>query len=308
MSTSKSARRRSAAPEVPSSISCSAPLACRAGVESGSESRHMDSTSEFPPPYGEFLDQFSFSQVNVDAGAQVTDDGRVDIAINTKNHVLANVLLRQTSESGTSAPNLPLPPAYIPPTLSGQPGQIPPPRLNVVIQIVGSRGDVQPFIALGTVLRDIYGHRVRIATHATFKSFIEDAGLEFFGIGGDPAELMAFMVKNPGLMPGKDALKSGEIGKRRKTVEKMLTGCWRSCFEAGDGSGPAPTPHATGAPLDESYVVGDPLLQPFVADVIIANPPSFAHVHVAEKLGIPLHMMFTQVIIRCRYPACQMAN
>jgi hypothetical protein len=27
---------------------------------------------------------------------------------------------------------------------------------------------------------------------------------------------------------------------------------------------------------------------PFVADAIIANPPSFAHVHIAERLGIPL--------------------
>src|SRR6185437_16688123 len=32
---------------------------------------------------------------------------------------------------------------------------------------------------------------------------------------------------------------------------------------------------------------------PFVADCIIANPPSFAHIHCAEKLGIPLHIMFT---------------
>ena len=32
---------------------------------------------------------------------------------------------------------------------------------------------------------------------------------------------------------------------------------------------------------------------PFVADAIIANPPSFAHVHCAERLGIPLHLMFT---------------
>ena len=34
---------------------------------------------------------------------------------------------------------------------------------------------------------------------------------------------------------------------------------------------------------------------PFVADAIIANPPSFAPAHIAEKLGIPLHMMFTYV-------------
>ena len=32
---------------------------------------------------------------------------------------------------------------------------------------------------------------------------------------------------------------------------------------------------------------------PFVADAIIANPPSFAHIHLAERLGVPLHMMFT---------------
>ncbi len=33
--------------------------------------------------------------------------------------------------------------------------------------------------------------------------------------------------------------------------------------------------------------------KPFVADAIIANPPSFAHIHCAERLGIPLHLMFT---------------
>jgi UDP:flavonoid glycosyltransferase YjiC (YdhE family) len=32
---------------------------------------------------------------------------------------------------------------------------------------------------------------------------------------------------------------------------------------------------------------------PFIADAIISNPPSFAPPHIAEKLGIPLHMMFT---------------
>jgi len=38
----------------------------------------------------------------------------------------------------------------------------------------------------------------------------------------------------------------------------------------------------------------DPITdEPFVADAIIANPPSFAHVSCAEALGIPLHIMFT---------------
>lgn len=61
------------------------------------------------------------------------------------------------------------------------------PKLNVVIQVVGSRGDVQPFIALGSVLQaPPYGHRVRLATHAKFKDFVEENGLEFFNLGGNP--------------------------------------------------------------------------------------------------------------------------
>lgn len=224
-------------------------------------------------------------------------DGRVNINISEKNRRLSELLapaLQRQLRSEAQLPSGPLPPPYIPPNLGGLPGQTPPPRLNVVIQIVGSRGDVQPFVALGQVLRDTYGHRVRLATHATFRSFVEENGLEFFNIGGDPAELMAFMVKNPGLMPGLDALKSGEIKKRRREIQEILMGCWRSCIEAGDGMGVPPPPHARNEPVDERFVMlGDPRNRPFVADAIIANPPSFAHIHIAEKLGIPLHMMFT---------------
>ena len=36
-----------------------------------------------------------------------------------------------------------------------------------------------------------------------------------------------------------------------------------------------------------------PRARPFVANAIIATPPSFAHIHCAEKLGTPLHLMFT---------------
>ena len=189
-----------------------------------------------------------------------------------------------------------LPPGYLPSALGGLPGQTPPPPLNVVIHVVGSRGDVQPFVSLGQVLRTTYGHRVRLATHPVFRSFVEENGLEFFSIGGDPAELMAFMVKNPGLMPGMDALRSGDIGKRRKGMYEIIKGCWRSCFESGDGTGV----EASDAHLESqrsfngaTLATEDLTTKPFVADAIIANPPSFAHVHCAEKMGIPLHLMFT---------------
>ena len=143
------------------------------------------------------------------------------------------------------------------------------PRLNVLIQVVGSRGDAQPFIALGNELQRL-GFRVRFATHDVFEKPVRDAGLEFYPVGGDPIALMAYMVKNPGLIPKFESLRAGEIRQKREMVEEMLEGFWHSCFRP------------------------DPVTEvPFVADAIIANPPSFAHVHCAQPLGVPVHIMFT---------------
>ena len=188
------------------------------------------------------------------------------------------------------------PSAFVPPSLGGTPGQDSPPPLNVVIHVVGSRGDVQPFVALGKVLKETYNHRVRLATHTTFRQFVEENGLEFFDIGGDPAELMAFMVKNPGLMPGMDSLRAGDVGKRRKGMYEIVQGCWRSCIEVGDGTGIRASDDNLDSRSSLDSGIGmdtDSSMKPFVADAIIANPPSFAHIHCAEKLGIPLHLMFT---------------
>ncbi|KAF8162758.1 glycosyltransferase family 1 protein [Crassisporium funariophilum] len=144
------------------------------------------------------------------------------------------------------------------------------PCMNIVVMIVGSRGDVQPYVALGQELvKD--GHRVRIATHETFRTFVTDAGLEFFSIGGNPQDLMSYMVKNPGLMPGFESLSNGDIKRKREMLNEMINGCWLSCHSPCPVSG-----------------------RSFVADAIISNPPAFAHVHCAEALGIPLLMSFSE--------------
>ena len=66
------------------------------------------------------------------------------------------------------------------------------------------------------------------------------------------------------------SLRRGDIQKNRAMVLEMLYGCWKACIEP------------------------DPVTKtPFVADAIIANPPSFAHIHCAQALAVPLHLMFT---------------
>lgn len=176
--------------------------------------------------------------------------------------------------------------------------------MNIVLQVVGSRGDVQPFVALGNELQK-YGHRVRLATHDIFKTFVTNAGLEFYPIGGDPAELMAvrssfmsrcsrcslviqYMVKNPGLIPNMRTLREHEISKKRTMIATMLIGCWNSCVEPDPDSG-----------------------APFLANAIIANPPSFAHIHCAQALSIPVHFVFTMPWTSTRafsHPLANMQN
>ncbi|KAL3517775.1 hypothetical protein ACH5RR_020364 [Cinchona calisaya] len=139
------------------------------------------------------------------------------------------------------------------------------PPLQIVMLIVGTRGDVQPFIAIGKKLQD-YGHRVRLATHSNFKEFVLTSGLEFYPLGGDPKVLAGYMVKNKGFLPSGPS----EIPIQRNQIKEIINSLLPACKEPD---------HDTGIP--------------FKADAIIANPPAYGHTHVAEALKIPLHIFFT---------------
>lgn len=72
-------------------------------------------------------------------------------------------------------------------------------------------------------------------------------------------------------MPGFASLTNGDVSSKRRMTGDMLQGFYRSCFE------------------------NDPETEaPFAADAIISNPPAFANIHVAESLGIPLIMSFSE--------------
>jgi len=61
--------------------------------------------------------------------------------------------------------------------------------VKIAILTAGSRGDTQPFIALGVALQQM-GHAVRLATHENFAAFVQSYGLEFYPVTGDVSQIV----------------------------------------------------------------------------------------------------------------------
>lgn len=146
-------------------------------------------------------------------------------------------------------------------------GDRPPvPRLAIVIMVAGTRGDVQPFIAFALRLME-YGHRIRLATHEHHRKFVAGFNVEFFPLGGDPEVLSDFIVESRGIVPR--SIKSGRDNIEQ--VKLIVSSTYAAATE--------PDPKGNG--------------EPFTAQAIIANPPTYGHLHVAEKMSIPCHIFFT---------------
>lgn len=137
---------------------------------------------------------------------------------------------------------------------------------NIVLLTIGSRGDVQPYIALGKeLLRE--GHDVTIATHSEFKKWIELHGITHKEIAGDPAELMQLMVTHGSLSVA--FLKEAHV-KFREWISSLLETSWLACQGA---------------------------------DLIIESPSTMSGIHIAEALGIPYMRAFTMPWTRTKaYP------
>lgn len=56
--------------------------------------------------------------------------------------------------------------------------------MRITILTTGTRGDTQPYLALGIALKK-EGHMVRVAAFENYESFVKEHGLEFYPIKGD---------------------------------------------------------------------------------------------------------------------------
>ncbi|KAE8356571.1 sterol 3-beta-glucosyltransferase [Aspergillus coremiiformis] len=138
--------------------------------------------------------------------------------------------------------------------------------LRITCLTIGSRGDVQPYIALCKGLM-AEGHKAKIATHAEFEPWVRHHGIDFAPVDGDPAELMRICVENG--MFTYSFLKEAST-KFRGWIDDLLSSAWASCQDS---------------------------------DLLIESPSAMAGIHIAEALRIPYFRAFTMPWTRTRaYP------
>ncbi|KZF21882.1 glycosyltransferase family 1 protein [Xylona heveae TC161] len=138
--------------------------------------------------------------------------------------------------------------------------------LRITCLTIGSRGDVQPYIALCKGLL-AEGHKPRIATHREFEPWVREHGIDFAPVEGDPAELMRICVEYG--MFTYSFLKEASL-KFRGWIDQLLRSAWMACQDS---------------------------------DLLIESPSAMAGIHIAEALQIPYFRAFSMPWTRTRaYP------
>lgn len=127
--------------------------------------------------------------------------------------------------------------------------------LRITCLTIGSRGDVQPYIALckGLIAQ---GHQAKIATHAQFEKWVRKHGVDFAPVNGDPAELMRICVEH-GMFTPSFVFETSTYA--RGWLEELLQTSWKACQDS---------------------------------DILIESPSAMSGLHIAEALAIPYFRAF----------------
>lgn len=127
--------------------------------------------------------------------------------------------------------------------------------MRITILTVGTRGDVQPFVALGRGL-ECAGHSVTLATHPIFEGLVRQGGLEFRPLEGNPKAILLGTAGQDMLGGGRPS--AGFLKKAVRAFEPVLERLALDAMTACSGT-----------------------------EAIIFTPWSFFGYDLAQKLSIP---------------------
>jgi len=106
-------------------------------------------------------------------------------------------------------------------------------EVKITILTAGTRGDVQPYVAIGIGLQ-YKGHKVTIATHRSFKPLLDKYGLGFFLIEGDPRQILMGETGQKLLNTEKNpiAMMRHTIAAAEPVLHQVFDGYWDACQDA----------------------------------------------------------------------------
>ncbi len=100
--------------------------------------------------------------------------------------------------------------------------------MRLLLSSIGSRGDVQPLVALGLALRGL-GHQARLCVAPNFKDWIESYGLECTPIGPDLKKLTGGSAMSQPILPpseeGRQQLAIQSVRTQFQVVAQAARGC-----------------------------------------------------------------------------------
>lgn len=139
--------------------------------------------------------------------------------------------------------------------------------MKIFINTFGSRGDVQPYVALGKGLKAA-GHTVTICTSSNFESFITDQGLNY---GYMTDELLKLIDTDAGREAIEDTV--GVFGAIKTTLKLIKIA----------------------KPLNRQMMIDSwEAAQAVKPDLVIYHPKALGAVSIAEKFGVPAVMATLQ--------------
>jgi UDP:flavonoid glycosyltransferase YjiC (YdhE family) len=137
--------------------------------------------------------------------------------------------------------------------------------VRITINSFGTRGDVQPYVALGKGLQEA-GHDIRFTTHRNFETLVMEHNLDFFPMEGNPRQVLLSQAM-------------AELGNNPFRVNRWIAENFRPV-------------------LDKVFRITLDAAQG--ADLLLNSALSFAGWHVAEKLGIPAIGAYLQPVTPTR--------
>ena len=130
--------------------------------------------------------------------------------------------------------------------------------MKALIMTLGTRGDVQPFVALARAL-DAAGHEAVLCAPRRFAAFVTGNGVQFAGVDDGPLRQLDTPADAGAAFAGGLRTRLRQIRAMPSMFDDVLADCWRI---ATDGAGAG-------------------------SDVVLHNGGIMAGQHVAEALGVP---------------------